>query len=107
MKLRISPQAAEDIVEIKRYICSEYFDSAAADRIVNKLMETYECLELSPYIGRRLETRYNIEHCYRYLVCENYLIFYTVSETVISIDRVIHGKRDYCKLLFNIESSDK
>ena len=106
MKLQISPKVIDDIAEIKKYICEEYNNPNAAQRTADKIVDSYEQLEILPYIGKKLNGIYNIKTDYRFLVCENYLIFYTVSEKIVSVDRVIHGKRDYCKLLFCNELDD-
>ena len=36
---------------------------------------------------------------YRFLVVQNYLIFYTVENHTIWVHRIIHGARDYLSLL--------
>ncbi|MBL7995484.1 type II toxin-antitoxin system RelE/ParE family toxin, partial [bacterium] len=36
---------------------------------------------------------------YRYLIVDNYLIFYTIEEETIFVHRIIHGARDYRRLL--------
>ena len=37
---------------------------------------------------------------YRFLICGNYLIFYKVKNDMISVYRVMNGRRDYCRQLF-------
>ncbi|WP_423230100.1 type II toxin-antitoxin system RelE/ParE family toxin [Caloramator mitchellensis] len=36
---------------------------------------------------------------YKYIICDDYLVFYTIDNEFISIQRVLHAKRDYLKLL--------
>ena len=36
---------------------------------------------------------------YRYLIVENYLIFYVVSGGTVQIRRILYGRRDYRALL--------
>ncbi|MCL1866610.1 MAG: type II toxin-antitoxin system RelE/ParE family toxin [Oscillospiraceae bacterium] len=104
MKIQISPKAANDINQIKKYICEEYDNPTAANRIVKRIMDSYERLEEFPYIRKRLDGFSDVITDYRFLNCDKYLIFYTVEEEIVLIDRVIHSKRDYCKLLFNDEN---
>jgi plasmid stabilization system protein ParE len=106
MKLQISPKVTDDIAQIKKYICEECGSPATANRIAIKIVDSYERLETFPYIGKRLDGLYNIETDYRFLGCGSYLIFYTVGEEIVSVDRVIHGRRDYCKILFGNEITD-
>ena len=37
----------------------------------------------------------------RFLVCENYLIFYHTGKSVVTVDRVLYGRRDYLSVLFD------
>ncbi|MCL2018151.1 MAG: type II toxin-antitoxin system RelE/ParE family toxin [Oscillospiraceae bacterium] len=103
MRLKVAPKAIDDIAEIKNYIRDEYDNPTAANRITAKIKKSYKQLKTSPYMGKQLDTVTDIKNDYRFLVCGNYLIFYIADEDVISIDRIIHGKRDYCKLLFGME----
>ena len=36
---------------------------------------------------------------YRYLIVENYLVFYIVSDDTVQIRRILYGRRDYRLLL--------
>ncbi len=36
---------------------------------------------------------------YRYVICGQYLIFYIYEDNTVSIQRILHGKRDYMALL--------
>jgi len=36
---------------------------------------------------------------YRFLVVQNYLIFYTIEDRTIWVHRILHGARDYLSLL--------
>ena len=36
---------------------------------------------------------------YRYLICNQYIIFYIFENDTINIMRILHGKRDYLKIL--------
>jgi len=42
-----------------------------------------------------------IETDYRFLVCGNYLVFYRTEADSVFVDRVIYGRRDYIKILFD------
>ena len=106
MKLRVNPEAIEDIAGIKKYICEDLGNPMAAERLAEKIVKYYKRLKTMPYIGQSLSAKIEIETDYRYLICDNYLIFYKVSGSMVSIHRVIYGKRDYCRLLFDTESNE-
>lgn len=100
MKLRITPEVIEDIAEIKHYIREELCNPSAADRIARKIVSAYKELKNAPFIGAPLDSILEVKTDYRFLVCDNYLIFYKVNNDVISVYRVMNGRRDYCRQLF-------
>lgn len=102
MKLRINPEVIEDIAEIKQYIREELCNSTAADRIAKRIISAYKGLKTAPFIGAPLDSVLEVKTDYRFLVCGNYIIFYKVKDDVISIYRVMNGRRDYCRQLFGM-----
>lgn len=102
MKLRINPEVIEDIAEIKRYIREELCNPSAADRVAKRIVSSYKGLKTAPFIGAPLDSILEVKTDYRFLVCGNYLIFYKVKDDVISIYRVMNGRRDYCRQLFGM-----
>jgi plasmid stabilization system protein ParE len=106
MKLQVNHEAVNDIAEIKRYIREEYGNPAAANRIAGKIVKTYKLLKTMPYIGSPLNAVSETVSDYRFLVSGNYLVFYVVNDNTVVVRRVIHSKRDYCRLLFDVEPVD-
>ena len=102
MKLRINPEVIEDIAEIKSYIREELCNPSASDRIAKKIVSAYKELKNTPFIGTPLDSVIEVKTDYRFLVCGNYLIFYKVKDDVISVYRVMNGRRDYCRQLFGM-----
>lgn len=87
--LAISHDAAADLDEIWFGIARS--DVAAADRLIDSIRDDCKRLARHPYLGRlRPEIRQNL----RSWAHGNYIIFYTGSDTVIEIVRVLHGARD-------------
>ena len=37
---------------------------------------------------------------FRFIVSGNYIVFYKVDETYVSIYRILYGRRDYLKIIF-------
>lgn len=97
IKLRYNPIAISDLEEIKEYITQD--NEEAAIRIVKELLEKTETLINFPKMGPSLSKKIGIKNKYRYLVCNQYIIFYIFEDQTISIMRILHAKRDYLKLL--------
>lgn len=106
-KLYISPMAQKDLLEIKKYISEELENPVAALRIVSEITRKVRYLSTFPKSGGELSSIINIDTSYRYLVCENYLAFYRFEDDAVYVDRVIYGRRDYIKTLFDNKVIDE
>jgi len=106
-KLKISPEAMNDLVEIKSYIFQELCNSQAAINLVSKIMRKIRGLSEYAQIGAPLTSVVDIQTDYRFLVCANYLIFYRYEGENIFVLRVLYSKRDYMRILFNDLSEDE
>lgn len=91
MKLRFTPQAAQDIIDIADYIRAH--DPAAAERVRAAILEATQNLVLFPKIGRPLTLK-----GVRKLVTRKYpyLFYYTADEAAdeIIILTIQHPARD-------------
>ena len=70
---------------------------SAAERIAGKIEKNLKLLLENPYLGRSPSDRRLMQLGYRYLVVEDYLIFYTIEEHDILVHRILHGARDYLR----------
>lgn len=70
----------------------------AALATTQQILDSIERLTVLPEIGRsfRFQTK---EGQMRYLVGGKYLIFYTFKDSVVTIYRILYGKRNYKRLL--------
>ncbi len=95
--IRLLKIAEEDFSEIVNYIADDNLEAAKvlADNIEKDLM----LLSENPFMGRvpRDEEIKNLG--YRYLIVQNYIIFYTIEESLIFVHRILHQARDYKSLL--------
>ena len=96
-QVRLLSIAEEDFAEIISFIAAD--NPTAADAIANKIEKDLELLKKNPNLGRipREEELRNLG--YRYLIVQNYLVFYTIEERTIFIHRILHGARNYKSLL--------
>lgn len=100
-KLKISPKAKDDIVEIKGYISHELCNPQAAVNLVSKITQKIRGLSEHPEIGAPLSSVVDIQTDYRFLVCTNYLIFYRCEDEFVFVSRILYGRRDYSRILFS------
>jgi plasmid stabilization system protein ParE len=99
-KIHISPEAANDLREIKEYIAAELENPAAAVSTVSKITKAIRGLAKFPDIGSYLSSKVSIPTDYRFLVVGSYLAFYRHERDDVYVIRVLYGKRDYIKILF-------
>lgn len=99
-KILYSKESRRDLDEIWNYIASELQNPAAAERIVNNIMDAVDRLVDFAEAGASLDSVANVESDYRFLVTGNYLTFYRVYENEVFVDRVLYGRRDYLRILF-------
>ncbi|MHB8170065.1 MAG: type II toxin-antitoxin system RelE/ParE family toxin [Thermincolia bacterium] len=99
-ELKISPEAKNDLAEIKGYISQELCNPQAAVKLVSKITKKIRRLTEHPVIGAPLSSVMDIQTDYRFLVCTNYLIFYRCEDGIVFVSRILYGRRDYTHILF-------
>ena len=83
-KVTLSKEAQRDIIAIRNYIRDELCNPSAAKHIIACLKKSIQSLETE----------------YRYLVCENYCIFYLEDNERVIIVRILHQRQDSLRALF-------
>jgi len=99
-KLKISPEAKDDLAEIKGYISRELCNPQAAVKLAAKITKKIRSLAEHPGIGAPLSSIIDIQTDYRFLVCDNYLIYYRCDEGIVLVSRILYGRRSYTRILF-------
>ena len=102
-RLRLSPLAQDDLLEIKDYIERELLNPDAALKTVGEITHKLRLLEEHSDIGAPVSTSIRFATDERFLVCGKYIAFYHVLPGIVYIDRVLYGKRDYKNLLLGRE----
>lgn len=97
-QIRLLRIAEEDLTEIISFIAAD--NSIAANSIADKIEKNIELLSENPMLGRipRDEDIKNLG--YRYIIVQNYIVFYTIEERTILIHRILHGARNFKTLLW-------
>ena len=101
IRVSLSPDAERDLIQIKSYITDDLDNPIAANRVLAGITKRISILSEFPEIGPMLETIVSVQSDYRFLVCGNYLAFYLFEQNMVLVDRVLYGKRDFIKILFN------
>jgi len=96
-EVKIYPTAQQDLREIVDYLNT--LSPSAALRYYDKLTQEIASLSTMPERCPRPRDLALAAKGYRYLIVENYLIFYVVSGGTVQIRRILYGRRDYRALL--------
>ena len=99
--LEFLPSAKKDMVEIIKYISNTLNNPTAADSLAEKMIVAAEKLTEFPYSYPVYMPIRQLNHEYRRLAVNNYIMFYWVNEEekLITIARVVYSKRNYKELL--------
>ena len=99
-KISFSPEAVDDLKEIKQYIKDELCNEQAAKNTVAKILKKIKLLSDFPESGSSLSAIIGFDTDYRYLVCDNYIAFYRIDNKNVFIVRVLYGIINYMQILF-------
>lgn len=98
-KLHYSLKAQRDLDAIWDFYLDEYQNVDAAVKIIDSITDDIDQLANFPELGPPLSSITDVESNHRFLVTGNYLSFYRIDGTDISIDRILYGRRDYISIL--------
>ncbi len=93
------PAADSDLDEIFDYIMAE--NPQAADRMLESIMQSLQRLESYPQSGAPLLERSLRKYNFRTTVIDPYIAFYRFIDNKVLIYRILHGARNYSRLLKN------
>lgn len=96
----VSQAARRDLIGIRDYVSIELDNPDAAQRILKLLRTSIESLRDMPERGMPLDAVLSVHTDYRFLVCENYRIFYLCEGDQVEVVRVLHTLQDYMRALF-------
>ena len=99
-EVKVSPQAADDLLEIKDYIENELQNPIAAQSTILKIIETYEDLANFPEIGISVEKYVGFPTDYKFVLANNYSIFYRIEGKIVRVVRILYSRRDFVRILF-------
>jgi len=89
--------AEDNLVEITAYISADR--PSATEALAAKIEKSLQLLSQNLHLGGVLKEDELAGLHYRYLVVDNYLIFYTVEGQTIYVHRIVHGARDFLNVI--------
>ena len=98
--VKITPQAAEDLLEIKNYIENELKNPIAAHNTIKTIVETYENLSTIAETGIPVERYVPFPTDYKFVLAKNYSIFYRIEDDCVKVIRIMYSRRDFVRILF-------
>ncbi len=100
-RIEYLPIARQDMVEIARYIGRELCNPEAARKLAGRMVQAAESLTEFPHSKPLYIPPRPLEHEYRKLIVDKYIMFYWVDERkrIVTIARVIYTKRNWEEIL--------
>ena len=99
VEVKLSPRAAEDLLEIKNYIENELQNPIAAHNTVETIVKTYEDLANYPETGIPVERYVSFSTDYKFVLANNYSIFYRYRRRLCKGNKNNVFKTRFCKNL--------
>ncbi|GGA91849.1 type II toxin-antitoxin system RelE/ParE family toxin [Ornithinibacillus halotolerans] len=96
-KVEVLPEANNDIDEIFDYILLD--NPEAAYNMMDKIFSNLEQLTSFPKLGNKLDHKLIKYYEFRMLNIDPYVAFYRIMNNTVYIYRILHGARDYIKIL--------
>ena len=98
--VKLSPDAVQDLKGIKTYITDELQNPIAAKNTIDKIVSTYENLSLFPESGIPVQKYISFPTDYKFVLANNYSIFYRIEQNSVLIVRILYSKRNFIQILF-------
>ena len=98
---RFTEKAEQDLDEILRYISVDLVNPTAAQNLGKKVFEKIDMVRVYPESGTPVDNEFLADKKVRKLSVDNYVIYYKAhyEEKMISIIRIIYGKRNLDEIL--------
>jgi len=101
MRIEYKRAALCDLQQTQDYIANTLKNKPAAHKLVSSVLHAVSLLADNPRMGTALNSRFDVDSDLRFLVVSKQLIFYQiVDDDLISIVRILDGRRDYLPILF-------
>jgi plasmid stabilization system protein ParE len=101
---RFTEKAAKDLDDILRYISVDLSNPIAAQNFGKRVFEKIDLVRSFPLSCERVSNEFLDDNSIFKMLVDNYIIYYKVhfDEKIISILRVVYGKRNLDEILKTI-----
>ena len=101
MRIEYKRTALLDLQQTKDYIASTLKNKPAAQKLVSSVLYDISLLAYNPRMSAALSSRFDVDSDLRFIVVSKQLVFYQIiDDDLISIIRILDGRRDYLSILF-------
>ena len=101
MRIEYKRTALFDLQQAQDYIANRLKNKPAAQKLVSSVLHDVSLLAHNPRMGTALNSRFDVDSDLRFIVVSKQLVFYQiVDDDLISIVRILDGRRDYLSILF-------
>ena len=98
-----SPVAVDDLDAIWEWIAVENNEPTAAERTITAILDRVDGVADFPLATTPLDSRCRIRSSWRFVEERGYLVFIRVERDRVYVDRVLSGKSDFLRKLFDVE----
>lgn len=99
MKLRYTPEAMADLLEIEDYITNTLLAPEAARNVLGKIATSCGKLKNQPYMGVELRRKIGRDVDGYCLISGTYMVIYYVDDEAVSVIRVLDTRTDYLRAI--------
>lgn len=97
--IQYSEEAKQDLIEIKKYIKYNLQEPNIANKLISKIKNAIEDIKNNPKMYAIIDDDFIKKLEIRKIIVDNYIVFYRIKSNTIEIVRVMHGRRNWIKLL--------
>ena len=102
MRIEYKRTTLLDLQQTRDYIANTLKNKPAAQKLVSSVLHGVSLLANNPRMGTALNRRFDVDSDLRFIVVSKQLVFYQiVYEDLLSIVRILDGRRDYLSILFD------
>jgi plasmid stabilization system protein ParE len=97
--LKLSEPFINDVDKSVCYIKHTLQAPVAAKNLKEEVKKAYKKIKETPFIYPAVPDKYLASLGYRFIMVNNYMMFYVVEDKIIYISRFLYGHRDWMNIL--------
>ncbi len=105
-RVRLTPAARQDMRDIQTYISKNLQNPIAASSVTGRITRTLQILVQHGEAGVSLQAKTGYPSDLRVLASGDHLIFYRFQAPDVSVARILNGRQDYLRILFDAQAEE-